>query len=33
MAANSFVNPTNVMKEIGARLVNTIRFGSNVDRS
>ena len=33
MAANSLVNPTNVMKEIGARLVNTIRFGNNVDRS
>ena len=33
MAANSVVTPTWVMKKIGQRLVNNIRFGNNVDRS
>ena len=33
MAANSLVNPTWVMKQIGVRLVNNMRFANNVDRS
>lgn len=33
MAANSLVNPTWVMKQIGLRLVNSMRFSANVDRS
>jgi hypothetical protein len=31
--ANSLVNPTWVMKQIGVRLVNNMRFANNVDRS
>lgn len=33
MAANTLVTPTWVMKQIGVRLVNNMRFASNVDRS
>ena len=33
MAANSLVTPTWVMKQIGLRLVNNLRFAANVDRS
>ncbi|MCX6550051.1 MAG: hypothetical protein NTY02_03405 [Acidobacteria bacterium] len=33
MAANSLVNPTWVMKQIGLRLVNNMRFANQVDRS
>ena len=33
MAANSLVNPTWVMKQIGVRLVNSMRFAANVDKS
>ncbi len=31
--ANTLVTPTRVMKEIGRRLVNTMRFANNVMRS
>jgi len=33
MAANTLVTPTWVMKQIGLRLVNNMRFANNVDRS
>lgn len=33
MAANTLVTPTWVMKQIGLRLVNNLRFANNVDRS
>ena len=33
MPANTLVNPTWVMKQIGVRLVNNMRFANNADRS
>ena len=33
MAGNSFVTPVKVMREVGRRLVNNLKFGNNVNRS